>query len=42
MKDGARVGVFMNEGLVSEAEQKKIQERTQRLERLLGMKTEEA
>lgn len=41
MEEGARVGVSTDEGVVSKAEHKKLQERTRRLERLLGMKTEE-
>lgn len=41
MEEGARVGVSADEVVVSNAEFKKLQERTRRLERLLGMKTEE-
>lgn len=41
MEDGAPVGVSTDEGVVSKAEYKRLQERSRRLERLLGMKTEE-
>lgn len=41
MEDGARVGVATDDGVVAKSENKKLQERTRRLERLLGMKTEE-
>lgn len=41
MEEGARVGVSADEGVVSKAEFKKLQDRARRLERLLGMKTEE-
>ena len=41
MEDGARIGVAAEEGVVAKSEQKKLQERIRRLERLLGMKTEE-
>ena len=41
IEEGARIGVSADEGVVSKSEYKKLQERTRRLERLLGMKTEE-
>jgi transposase len=41
MKDGAIAGVGSQDGLVARSELKKLQERTRRLEQLLGMKTEE-
>lgn len=41
MEEGARVGVSTDEGVVTKAGYKKLQERTWRHERLLGIKTEE-
>lgn len=41
MEDGAHVGVSADDGVVSKTEYKKLEGRTRRLERLLGMKTEE-
>ena len=41
MEDGALTGVASDDGVVAKSEMKKLQERTRRLERLLGMKTEE-
>ena len=41
MEDGAMTGVGSEQRVVPESELKKAQERIRRLERLLGMKTEE-
>lgn len=41
MEDGALTGVSSDEGVVSKEDYKELQARARRLERFLGMKTEE-